>query len=71
MFGSFLRRGLLPLGTLVLALMLGGCVYPAYPGYGYYNGGYYGGGPYYGGGVGVVAYDGGWRGHRGWRDHGW
>jgi hypothetical protein len=66
MFGPFRLRGLLPLGTLVLAMMLGGCVYPAYPGYGYY-----GSGPYYGGGVGVVAYDGGWRGHRGWRDHGW
>ena len=35
MFGSFRLRGLLPLGTLVLAMMLGGCVYPAYPGYGY------------------------------------
>ena len=71
MFGSFRLRRLLPLGTLVLAMLLGGCVYPAYPGYGYYNGGYYGGGPYYGGGVGVVAFDGGWHGHRGWRDRGW
>ena len=43
MFGSFRLRRLLPLGTLVLVMLLGGCVYPAYPGYGYYNGGYYGG----------------------------
>jgi hypothetical protein len=70
MVGSFRLRRLMPLGALVVAIMLGGCVYPAYPGYGYYNG-YYGGpyygGPYYGGGV--VAFGGGWRG--GWHDHGW
>ena len=65
MFGSFRFVGCCRRWALLLAMMVGGCVYPAYPGYGYYNGGYYGGGPYYGGGVGVVAFDGGWR------DHGW
>ena len=58
MFGSFRLRRLLPLGALLAAMLLGGCVYPAYPGYGYYGGG-------------VVAFDGGWRGHRGWHDRGW
>jgi hypothetical protein len=57
----FRRRSMLPLATLGLVAMLGGCVaYPAYPGYGYpaYGYGYsapYGG--YYGGGY----YGGGWR----------
>ena len=69
MFGSFRLRRLLPLGTLLAAMLLGGCVYSAYPGYGYYGGGGYYGGPYYGGGV--VAFDGGWHGHRGWHDRGW
>jgi hypothetical protein len=64
MFSSFRSRVLVPLGAVALALLLGGCVYPAYPGYGYYGGGYYGG-PYYGGGV--VAYSGGW--HDRWRWH--
>ena len=72
MFSSLRHRRLLPLAALALAALLGGCVYPAYPGYGY-GGGYYGG-PYYGGG-GVVAYGGGWgwRGGGGWHDHddGW
>jgi hypothetical protein len=66
MFSSFRPRALLPLGTLALAILLGGCVY--YPGYGYYGGGYYGA-PYYGGGV--VAYDGGWGWRGGWHDRGW
>ena len=65
MFGSFRPRTLLPLGAVALALVLGGCVYPAYPGYGYDGSGYYGGGPYYGGGA--VAYGGGW--HDRWRWH--
>jgi len=66
MFGKFRPRSLLPLGALVLATILGGCVYPAYPGYGYYGGGPYYGTPYYGGGA--VAYSGGWRGYdRDWR----
>ena len=67
MFGSFRLRRLLPLGTLVLATLLGGCVYPVYPGYGYYSGGYYGnhyyGGRYYGGygrWGGYPYYYGGW-----------
>ena len=65
MFRMLRPRWLMPLGALALATLLGGCyAYPAYPGYGYYNG-YYGapyyGTPYYGGGV--VAFGGGW----GWR----
>lgn len=64
MFGWFRLRGLLTLGALVL--LLGGCVYAPYPGYGYYGGGGYYGGPYYGGG-GVVAFGGG--GGWGWHDH--
>ncbi len=67
MFGWFRPRGLLILGALTLATLLGGCVYAPYPGYGYYGGGYYGG-PYYGGGV--VAYGGGWHGG-GWHGRGW
>jgi hypothetical protein len=69
MFSSFRPRGLLALGTLALAILLGGCVYAPYPGYGYYGGGggYYGA-PYYGGGV--VAYGGGWR-DGGWHDRHW
>ena len=67
MFGSFRPRTLLPPGAGALALLLGGCVYPAYPGYGYYGNGYYGGGrPYYGGGV--VAYSGGWYDRWRWHD---
>ncbi len=63
MFSAPRTRGLLSLGALALATLLGGCVvYPAYPGY--YGGGY--GGPYYGGGV--VAFGGGWH-DRDW--HGW
>ena len=69
----FRSRRALPFIALALAALLGGCVYPAYPGYGYY-----GGGPYYGGG-GVVAYGGGggwhgggWRGRDGgWNGGGW
>ena len=60
----FRLRNLLVVGTLVMAGLLGGCVYP---GYGYYGGGYgggYYGTPYYGGGA-VVAYGDGW--HHGWR----
>jgi hypothetical protein len=71
----FRSRLALPFAALVLVTLLGGCVYPAYPGYGYYGGGpYYGG--YYGGGGAVVAVGGGggwgWRGG-GWHDHdgGW
>ena len=64
MFSSFRSRVLVSLGAVGLAGLLVGCVYPAYPGYGYYGGGYYGG-PYYGGGV--VAYSGGW--HDRWRWH--
>lgn len=64
MFSAPRTRGLLSLGALALATLLGGCVvYPAYPGY--YGGGY--GGPYYGGGV--VAFGGGW--HDGWHDRDW
>jgi hypothetical protein len=65
MFGWFRPRGLLML--VALAVLLGGCVYAPYPGYGYY-GGYYGG-PYYGGGVVAFGGGGGW----GWHDHdgGW
>src|SRR5215475_5380553 len=61
-------RRVLPFAALALAGLLGGCVYPAYPGYGYYGGGYYGG-PYYGGGGAVVAVGGG--GGWGWRGGGW
>ena len=62
----FRSRRALPFVALALVALLGGCVYPAYPGYGYY-----GGGPYYGGG-GVVAFGGGggWRGG-GWHGGGW
>jgi hypothetical protein len=66
-------RRMLPFAALALAGLLGGCVYPAYPGYGYYDGGYYGG-PYYGGGGAVVAVGGGggWGWHGGdWRGGGW
>jgi hypothetical protein len=60
MVGWSLVRRLLQFGAIAMALTLGGCVaYPAYPGYGYYNGGYYGS-PYYGGGA--VAFGGGWGG---------
>ena len=53
----FRLRTLLITGTLALAGLLGGCVYPA-PGYypGYYGGGYYGG-PYYGGAVVAYGHD--------------
>jgi hypothetical protein len=71
MFGFIRLRGLLAIGAVALATLLGGCVYAPYPGYGYYGGGYYGGGyyggPYYGGGV--VAFGGGW--HEGWHGRGW
>jgi hypothetical protein len=70
MFGSFRLRSLLPLGVLALAMLLGGCVYAPYPGYGYYGGGYSGGGPYYGGGVVAFGGGGGWYGHDGWHG-GW
>ncbi len=60
MFSVMRRRWGLPLAALALAALLGGCVYPAYPGYG----GYYGA-PYYAGPT--VAFGGGW----GWHDHGW
>jgi hypothetical protein len=69
MFSVFRHRRALPLAAIALAALLGGCVYPAYPGYGYYGGGYgggyggYYGAPYYSGGV--VAFGGGW----GWGDH--
>jgi uncharacterized protein len=65
----FRSRRVLPFAALALAALLGGCVYPAYPGYGYYDGGYYGGAPYYGGGGAVVAVGGG--GCWGWRGGGW
>jgi hypothetical protein len=58
------------LAALMLAVLLGGCVYAPYPGYGYYDGGYYGG-PYYGGGTVVVGSGWGWH-HDGWhRWHDW
>jgi hypothetical protein len=66
MFSKIRSRGLRPFAALVLAALLGGCVaYPAYPGYGYYNG-YYGGyyaAPYYAGPT--VALGGGWGWHGG------
>jgi hypothetical protein len=67
----FRSRRALPFVALALVALLGGCVYPAYPGYGYGGGPYYGGSPYYGGG-GVVAFGGGggWRGG-GWHGGGW
>lgn len=63
----FRSRLALPFAALALVMLLGGCVYPAYPGYGYYGGGPYYGGGYYGGG-GVVAFSGG---GGGWRGGGW
>jgi hypothetical protein len=72
MFDRFRKRGLLPLAALTLAVMLGGCYYPGYQGYGYgggYGGGYYAA-PYYSGAT--VAVGGGWRGHDRHYDHdGW
>ena len=67
MFGSFRLVGCCP-SARCWRRCCWGLRYPAYPGYGYCGGGYCGG-PYYGGGV--VAFDGGWRGHRGWHDRGW
>jgi len=50
--------------SAIALLALGGCVYPTYPGYGYYGGGYGGpyyagyGGPYYAGYAGTYPYGG-------------
>lgn len=72
-------RRALAAGAAVVLLALTGCVaYPAYPGYGYYDGGYSYGGPYtYGyaapsivvGGVWGGGWGGGWHGGGGhwWR----
>jgi len=71
MFSALKTRGLRPIAAIALVALLGGCVYPAYPGYGYGYNGYYGGGyygaPYYAGPT--VAFGTGW----GWRggDHDW
>ena len=65
MFGSFRLRRLLPLGNTGTGDAAWWLRLPGLPGLWRRHGGYYGGGPYYGGGVGVVAFDGGWRGHRG------
>ena len=63
MFSALKTRRLLPIAALAVAALLGGCVYPAYPGYGYgYNGGYYGA-PYYAGPT--VAFGTGWGWHGG------
>ncbi len=70
MFSKFRNRGLRPFAALALVALLGGCVYPAYPGYGYYGGGYggYYGAPYYAGPT--VAVGGGWGWHGGGDWHG-
>lgn len=58
----FNSRLLLPVGALILAGVLGGCVaYHAYPGYGYAPAPYYAPGPYIGGGYAVYGGGGGWR----------
>lgn len=71
-----INRLRLPLATLALAALLGGCVaYPAGPGYPAHGYGYGYGAPYYSGayvgvGGGWHDHDGGWRGG-GWRGGGW
>jgi hypothetical protein len=59
MLSTFRHHVMLPLAALALAVLLGGCVYAPYPGYGY------NGAPYYAGPT--VAFGGGW----GWHGHGW
>lgn len=64
------RTLLLPMGALVLAGGLSGCVaYPAYPGYGYGYGGGYGYGPAYAYAPAPVVVGGGWGWGGGWHDH--